>query len=211
MAVWARMILMLLAGTLPATPVLAAKPSAGMACEPMARLPGLRDAGVTALSMQPQDGRCVIEVAAANGNALRRQQRMLEALVQHACAAPAHVTVNEVQVSLQLRLPTSCAARSNRDLFAGEGIPWLPPRGVSPRYPVEAMRQGLSGRSMLKALVDARGRVAAVIVETSSGHVLLDDAAAEELQGWRFSRADAKGTVPALTLVRMPMRYEFVE
>lgn len=126
MAVWARMILMLLAGTLPATPVLAAKPSAGMACEPMARLPGLRDAGVTALSMQPQDGRCVIEVAAANGNALRRQ-------------------------------------------------------------------------------------LAAVIVETSSGHALLDDAAAEELQGWRFSLADAKGTVPALTLVRMPMRYEFVE
>lgn len=211
MAVCARMILVLLAGTLPATPVLAAKPSAEMACEPLAPLPGLRDASVTALSMQPRDGSCVVEVTAANGNALRRQRRMLEVLVQHVCAAPAHVTVNEVQVSLQLRLPTPCAARSSRNLFAGEGISWLPPRGVSPRYPVEAMRQGLSGRSVLKGLVDTHGSVAAVIVETSSGHALLDDAAAEELQGWRFSRADAKGTVPALTLVRMPMRYEFVE
>jgi hypothetical protein len=74
---------------------------------------------VTALSMQPQDGRRVIEVAAANGNAPAGSNRMLEALVQHACAAPAHVTVNEVQVSC------SCACRrparhEQRDLFAGE-------------------------------------------------------------------------------------------
>ena len=121
----------------------------------MARLPGLRDAGVTALSMQPQDGRCVIEVAAANGNA--RCVGSNECWRRWCSMPAAAVTVNEVQVSLQLRLPTPCTARSKRDLFAGEGIPWLPPHGVSPRYPVEAMRQGLSGRSMLKALVDARG------------------------------------------------------
>ena len=73
------------------------------------------------------------------------------------------------------------------------------------------MDQGLSGRSLLKALVDANGAVAAVIVETSSGHAVLDEAAVEELRGWHFLRGDAQSTVPALTIVRVPMRYELVE
>ncbi|HDS1581068.1 TPA: energy transducer TonB [Stenotrophomonas maltophilia] len=211
MAIWARMILAVLAGALPAAPVLAVKPPADIACAPLAAVPALRDAGVTALSMQPEGGRCVVEATAANGKALLRQQQMLRVLAQHACAAPAEVSVDHAQLSLQLRLPKHCAARSSRDLFAGEGIPWMQPRGVSPRYPPEAMQQGLSGRSQLKALIDARGGVAAVIVETSSGYALLDEAAVEELRGWHFIRADAKSTVPELTLVRVPMRYELVE
>ena len=211
MAIWARMILVLLAGSLPAPPVLAAKPSVDIACSPLAAVPALRDVEVTALSMQPGGGRCVVEVKAANGKALLRQQRMLNVLAQHACAAPAEVTVDGAQMSLTLRLPKHCAARGGRDLFAGEGIPWMQPRGVSPRYPPEAMQQGLSGRSQLKALIDAQGAVAAVIVETSSGYALLDEAAVEELRGWRFVRADAKSTVPELTIVRVPMRYALVE
>jgi len=198
------MILMVLAGLLPATTALAAAPVAETACSPLAAVPGLRDRGVTALSMRPEGGRCVVEVTAAGGKALLRQQQMLNVLAQHACAAPAEVTVDGAQMSLQLRLPKHCAA-------AGEGIPWMQPRGVSPRYPPEAMQQGLSGRSQLKALIDAQGTVAAVIVETSSGYALLDEAAVEELRGWRFVRADAKSTVPELTIVRVPMRYELVE
>lgn len=211
MAVWRRMMPVLLAGMLPAATVSAATPAAEAACSPLAVVPGLRDVGVTALSMQPRDGGCVVAVTAADSNALRRQQQMLEVLVQHVCAAPADVTVDEARVSLQLRLPKRCAARSSRDLFAGETVPWLPPRGVSPRYPLKAMQLGLSGRSLLTGLVDAQGGVAAVIVKVSSSHVLLDEAAVEELRGWRFTRADATGTVPALSLVRVPMRYEFVE
>ncbi|HEL4234966.1 TPA: energy transducer TonB [Stenotrophomonas maltophilia] len=211
MGTCARMILMVLAGLLPATTALAAAPVAETACSPLAAVPGLRDRGVTALSMRPEGGRCVVEVTAADGKALLRQQQMLNVLAQHACAAPAEVTVDGAQISLQLHLPKHCAARGGRDLFAGEGIPWMQPRGVSPRYPPEAMQQGLSGRSQLKALIDAQGTVAAVIVETSSGYALLDEAAVEELRGWRFVRADAKSTVPELTIVRVPMRYELVE
>ncbi|TGW20551.1 energy transducer TonB [Stenotrophomonas maltophilia] len=211
MAIWARMILVLLAGSLPATPVLAAKPSVDIACSPLAAVPALRDAEVTALSMQPEGGRCVVEVKAANGKALLRQQRMLEVLTQHACAAPAEVSVDDTRLSLQLRLPKHCAARGSRDLFAGEGVAWKPARGVSPHYPPEAMQQGLSGRSLLKALIDAKGTVAAVIVETSSGHALLDEAAVDELRGWPFVRAEAESTVPELTIVRVPMRYALVE
>jgi periplasmic protein TonB len=211
MAVWTRMIPALLAGILPAATVLAAKPSADAACAPLATVSGLRDASVTALSMQPRDGRCVVEVTASDGKGLLRQQQMLEVLAQHACAAPAEVTVDNLRPSLLLRTPKRCAARSSQDLFAGEGVPWLQPRGKLPRYPREAMDQGLSGRSLLKALIDANGAVVAVIVETSSGHAVLDEAAVEELRGWHFVRGDPQSTVPALTIVRVPMRYELVE
>ncbi len=208
---WAGMIPMVLAGLLPATAALAEGPAAETACSPLAAVPALRDAGVTALSMQPKDARCVVEVTAANGKALRRQQQMLEVLARHACATPAEVSVDDARLSLQLRLPKHCAARSSRDLFAGEGIAWKPARGVSPRYPPEAMQQGLSGRSLLKALIDAHGAVVAVIVETSSGHALLDEAAVDDLRGWPFVRAEAESTVPELTIARVPMRYELVE
>lgn len=70
---WAGMIPMVLAGLLPATAALAEGPAAETACSPLAAVPALRDAGVTALSMQPKDARCVVEVTAANGKALRRQ------------------------------------------------------------------------------------------------------------------------------------------
>jgi TonB family protein len=205
------MIPLLLAGMLPATLVLAATPSAGAACAPLATVPGLRDAKVTALSMQPRDGRCVVEVTASDGKALLRQQQVLQVLAQHACAAPAEVTVDSLRPSLLLRTPKRCAARSSQDLFTGGGLPWVQPRGKLPRYPREAMEQGLSGRSLLKALIDVHGAVAAVIVETSSGHAVLDEAAVQELRGWRFVRGDDTGPVPALTIVRVPMRYELVE
>ncbi|XFC37686.1 hypothetical protein ACEF39_000654 [Stenotrophomonas indicatrix] len=57
----------------------------------------------------------------------------------------------------------------------------------------------------------AQGKVAAVVVETSSGHALLDEAAAEELRSWHFIRTDTKSTVPELGIARVPMRYELVE
>lgn len=211
MDIWARMIPVLLVGVLPAATVLAAKPAADTACAQLAALPGLRDAGVTALSMQPSDGRCLVEVTASDSQGLLRQRQMLEVLTQHACEAPAEVTVDNLRPSLLLRTPKRCAARSSQDLFAGEGVPWMQPRGKLPRYPREAMEQGLSGRSLLKALIDSHGVVAAVIVETSSGHAVLDEAAVEELRGWHFVRGDAQSTVPALTIVRVPMRYEFVD
>ena len=153
----------------------------------------------------------MVEVTASDGKGLLRQQQMLEVLAQHACAAPAEVTADNLRPSLLLRTPKRCAARRSQDLFAGEGDPWLQPRGKLPRYPREAMDQGLSGRSLLKALIDANGAVVAVIVETSSGHAVLDEAAVEELRGWHFLRGDAQSTVPALTIVRVPMRYELVE
>jgi TonB family protein len=209
--IWMRMIPVVLAGLLPAATVLAAKPAADTACAPLATVSGLRDANVTALSMQPRDGRCVVEVTAHDGKGLLRQRQMLEVLVQHACAASAEVTVDSLRPSLLLRTPKRCAARSSQDLFAGERVPWMQPRGKLPRYPREAMEQGLSGRSLLKALIDSQGVVAAVIVETSSGHAVLDEAAVEELRGWRFVRGDTGSPVPALTIVRVPMRYEFVE
>ena len=114
MGIWARRIPLLLAGMLPAAGVLAATPDTQAACSPLPPTSWLRDAGVTALSMQVREGRCVVEVTAVDGKALFRQQQMLMVLAQKACAAPAEATVDDTQVSLQLRLPKRCAARSSQ-------------------------------------------------------------------------------------------------
>lgn len=210
---WARMIPMLLAGMLPAATAFATKPAAEAACAPFAAIPRMRDVGVTTLSMQPAQGRCVVQVSAANGNALRRQQRVLEGIAQQACGGLPEVTSEDVpSLTLQLRLPDRCGVdQGAADLFAGDPAVWSPPRGLMPHYPAQAVLEGLSGRSMLKVLVDARGAVVAVALVASSGHAVLDEAAVDEARRWRFIRNQVQGDVPVLSVLHVPMRYELTE
>lgn len=217
MAIRAMMIPMLLAGMLPATTAWAAKPVADTACAPFAAIPRMRDVAVTTLSMQPADGRCVVEVSAANGNALRRQQRVLEGIAQQACGTlPEVMSADVAAVSLQLRMPATCAGQGSgdhgvADLFAGDPAVWSAPRGLVPRYPPQAVMEGLSGRSMLKVLLNAQGAVVAVALAASSGHAVLDEAAVEEVRRWHFIRNEVQGAVPALSVLHVPMRYELTE
>lgn len=80
-----------------------------------------------------------------------------------------------------------------------------------PQYPLEARRQGLQGRVILKYFVNESGRVENVKVAESSGHKILDDEAVRAVSnykyspgqsGWtehpvRFSLNGLKGDVPA--------------
>ncbi|NDK39657.1 energy transducer TonB [Pseudoxanthomonas gei] len=60
----------------------------------------------------------------------------------------------------------------------------------APPYPREAFRDGLQGQVLLKILVDADGRPLEVVVSTSSGHRVLDEAARRfVLKNWRFKPA----------------------
>ena len=64
----------------------------------------------------------------------------------------------------------------------------------APPYPREAFRQGLQGQVLLKILVDTDGKPLEVVVETSSGHRVLDDAARRfVLNNWRFKPAVRNG------------------
>ena len=64
----------------------------------------------------------------------------------------------------------------------------------APRYPVEAIRQSLTGTVTLRVLVDIDGKPIDVQIERSSGHRLLDLAAKKQvLAKWRFKPAMENG------------------
>jgi protein TonB len=73
----------------------------------------------------------------------------------------------------------------------------------APRYPRQALRSSAEGTVVLKVLVDEQGRPQEVMVERSSGHRLLDQAARDQvLAKWRFHPATRGGrAVAAYALV----------
>jgi protein TonB len=72
-----------------------------------------------------------------------------------------------------------------------------------PRYPIEAIRESLTGTVTLRVLVDVDGKPIDVQVERSSGHRVLDAAAKRQvLAKWRFKPAMQDGrAVQAIGLV----------
>ncbi|MGD2019287.1 MAG: energy transducer TonB [Planctomycetota bacterium] len=77
---------------------------------------------------------------------------------------------------------------------------------VPPVYPAVAARRGWTGTVVLLIEVSADGTVGRVTVETTSGHVVLDDAATRAVREWRFAPAMLNGT-PAPASVRKPIRF----
>jgi len=65
---------------------------------------------------------------------------------------------------------------------------------VAPRYPDISARLGEQGEVALALLVDAKGNVSQVKIESSSGSLLLDRAAVSAVQQWKF--APVNGAVP---------------
>jgi protein TonB len=68
-----------------------------------------------------------------------------------------------------------------------------PPRYIAaylnnppPAYPAAARRRGHEGRVLVRAEVLADGRCNQVMLKASSGHDLLDRAAMDAVQQWRF-------------------------
>ena len=64
---------------------------------------------------------------------------------------------------------------------------------VEPTYPATSRRLGEEGSVTLRVFVDPSGRPQQVIVDRSSGHARLDDAAASAVKRWRFQPASAGG------------------
>lgn len=75
----------------------------------------------------------------------------------------------------------SAAAPRNNDAMGPRGptpIGSLAGR-IGENYPARALREGLQGRVGIRLTIDANGRVSECSVTSSSGHVVLDDAACE--------------------------------
>lgn len=79
--------------------------------------------------------------------------------------------------------------------------------GGAPPYPRQALRHGMAGEVTLLVRVGLDGRVLAVDIERSSGHRVLDVAAARHVQGhWRFEPARRDGQ-PVEAWARVPIRF----
>ena len=84
-----------------------------------------------------------------------------------------------------------------------------PPRLLSnrpPTYPARAVGERLEGTVMLRVSITAEGSVGALEVFATSGHPILDAAAARAVRGWRFVPANRNGRSVSTT-VRLPVRF----
>lgn len=77
----------------------------------------------------------------------------------------------------------------------------------SPVYPEMSKRRGEQGRVMLRVLISARGQVASVTVQRSSGYQRLDEAAIQATHRARF-RPYVEDGIARQALVEIP--FDFV-
>ena len=79
-----------------------------------------------------------------------------------------------------------------------------------PRYPVDALKEGKTGMTVLMVDIDAHGSVTGLKVERSSGDARLDAAALETAVKWRFNPAMKQGR-PVASKVRVPIQFAMDE
>jgi len=107
----------------------------------------------------------------------------------------------------QATVAAGVGGRDGTATAAAAGTAPVPAAGnPPPRYPYLARRRGQQGTVRLDVSVAADGRVSAVRVARSSGHVLLDQAALRALQRWRFQPATRAGVAVRAQLI-VPVRF----
>jgi len=80
-------------------------------------------------------------------------------------------------------------------------------KNPAPEYPQAARRRRQEGVVILTAFIDKSGNALKVIIEKSSGHRLLDEAALNAVRKWRF-RPGQLGNIPVESTVRVPVRFD---
>ncbi|MBI3997288.1 MAG: energy transducer TonB [Candidatus Omnitrophica bacterium] len=83
-------------------------------------------------------------------------------------------------------------------------------RNPAPPYPALAREQGDEGTVLLRVEVLPNGRCGHVEIAESSGHTLLDEAAAQTIARWRF-RPARRGFEPTTAWVEIPVTFQLVE
>ncbi|GLQ47901.1 cell envelope biogenesis protein TonB [Dyella lipolytica] len=91
------------------------------------------------------------------------------------------------------------------------GVVSLAYRSSPLRFPVQAIRQHMSGTVLLRVLVDENGKPLEVQIERSSGHTLLDQSAREQvLAGWLFQPTEIDGHA-VRAWARVPVNFALQE
>jgi periplasmic protein TonB len=105
--------------------------------------------------------------------------------------------------------PPPAEASPSDDAPPGADVDVLPrplPTNAPPAYPVQAYRQGIEGRVILRVRVAADGSVLEIALSRSSGAAILDAAALEAVRGWTFSPARRAGRAVPYE-VAVPVRF----
>ena len=85
--------------------------------------------------------------------------------------------------------------------------PPVPVRTVSPDYPDELRREGVSGVVMVKCSIDEQGNVTGTVVEKSS-NVAFEKPAMAAVKKWKFKPARQDGA-PVAIQVSIPIKFVF--
>ncbi len=95
--------------------------------------------------------------------------------------------------------------------------PIIPPSPVGaaagnpkPEYPMAARHRHLEGRLVLRVDVTESGDASAVAVSASSGHAMLDKAALDAVQAWRFNPA-TRGGKPVAGVIYVPIQFRMFD
>lgn len=132
---------------------------------------------------------CAQEMAGQGLTAPEPRQRSSSAI---AMAIPGN-DHNVMRVSSSDLIPPAIQQQAE-----GESLPPFPvlmPKAIV--YPRKAIRKGWEGQTVVAAEVLADGSVGRTALAKSSGHVVLDQAAQEAIQSWKFkNEAETDETVP---------------
>ena len=80
-------------------------------------------------------------------------------------------------------------------------------RSIPPVYPRMARESGWEGTVVVRVLVRTSGIPGDVQVRKSSGHSILDEAAAEAVRKWRF-KPEKDGNIPIQKYVDIPLKFD---
>ena len=97
---------------------------------------------------------------------------------------------------------TTLFSQASSETFGKSGKFHNPP----PQYPSLAERNGWEGTVMLKALVEKEGLASQVLIESSSGFKVLDNAALKTVKKWKFEPGRA-GSVVIASWIKIPVRF----
>jgi periplasmic protein TonB len=136
---------------------------------------------------------------------------------------PVHVVHVQQVTPPVATTPTTTEPSDNSKPVVAPPSDFTPPPSIAPgvvslayrasplKFPIQALRQHMSGTVLLRVLVDENGKPIDVVIEQSSGFKLLDNSAREQvLSSWLFQPAVIDGhTVRAWA--RVPVSFAFQE
>ncbi|MFO0884681.1 MAG: TonB family protein [Pirellulales bacterium] len=122
---------------------------------------------------------------------------------------PSQTPVEVKPLSRQVQRDPSIAVPFQVEALAGvnrESPASTLPSNIPPTYPTDALLARLEGRVMLRVQVKATGEAQQVLLENSSGHPALDEAARLAVSKWKFRPAKRAGK-PIESEVLVPINF----